>query len=105
MMLVDLLRYLVGKPPISDSGESVIPVIGTRCTHYETRCKVEIDLPVSVTEWPDEWKESYDERAAILEFDGGLNRSTAEQRSEELQRKAFRCKISVSAISGDQSAK
>ena len=104
MMLVDLLRYLVGESLLSNSGESVIPVAGTRRTQYEAQCNVEIDLPAVIDDWSDEWKESFDERAAILEFDGGLNRSTAEQRSEELQRTAFRCKISVSTTSGDHSA-
>ena len=49
-----------------------------------------VDLPAAVADWPEEWLESYMERAAIMEFDGGLPRAEAEHRAEELVRAAFR---------------
>jgi hypothetical protein len=44
------------------------------------------DLPVEITEWPAEWRERYEERAAIIEFDGGQRRADAENRAEKLVR-------------------
>ena len=46
-------------------------------------------LPVNISEWPEEWRETYEERAAIMEFDGELSRPTAEKEAERLQREAF----------------
>ena len=46
-------------------------------------------LPLSIVAWPDQWRESYEERAAIIEYDGGLERRQAEHRAEELLREAF----------------
>ncbi|MDA0334268.1 MAG: hypothetical protein O2782_03790 [bacterium] len=43
-------------------------------------------LPRSVSDWPEEWRAAYEERAAIMEFDGGLPRGAAEQRAETLVR-------------------
>ena len=30
-------------------------------------------------DWPDAWRERYEERAAIMEYDGGLTRAVAER--------------------------
>jgi hypothetical protein len=50
------------------------------------------DLPAHPGDWPEEWLENYIERAAIMEFDGGLPRMEAEARAEELVREAYRRK-------------
>lgn len=42
------------------------------------------ELPLLPRDWPDEWQEMYVERAAIMEFDGGLSRQEAEHRAEEI---------------------
>ena len=48
------------------------------------------DLPAHVGDWSDEWMEAYIERAGIMEVDGGLPRSEAERRAEELVRESHR---------------
>ena len=48
------------------------------------------ELPAHVGDWPEEWLETYIERAGIMEFDGGLPRLEAERRAEELVREAHR---------------
>lgn len=48
------------------------------------------DLPAHVGDWPEEWRESYIERAGIMEYDGGLPRAEAERRAEALVREAYR---------------
>lgn len=50
------------------------------------------ELPASLDAWPEEWLENYIERAAIMEFDGGLPPVEAERRAEELIREAYRRK-------------
>lgn len=47
-------------------------------------------LPAHVGDWPTEWVESYQERAGIMEFDGGLPTAEAEHRAEELVREVYR---------------
>ena len=46
-------------------------------------------LPSNLADWPEEWRESYVERAAIMEHDGGLDQPEAEQRAEDLVREAY----------------
>ena len=36
--------------------------------------------------WPDDWREAWEERAAIMEFDGGLPRALAELEAWRLLR-------------------
>jgi hypothetical protein len=104
MRLVDLLRYYAGKLPAPSSGGSEPPVSRNRQTKYKSQCEVEIDLPVAIDDWPQEYREAYEEKAAVMEFEAGMDRTVAEKRSEELQRKAFRCRISVTATSKNQLA-
>lgn len=35
-------------------------------------------IPSRITDWPDDAREAYEERAAIMEYDGGLARGMAE---------------------------
>ena len=39
-------------------------------------------LPPVVVDWPPVWREAFEERAAIMEFDGGLSRAEAEVGAE-----------------------
>lgn len=48
------------------------------------------DLPPHVGDWPADWLDAFIERAAIMEFDGGLPRPEAERRAEDLVRKEHR---------------
>ena len=50
----------------------------------------EVELPKYPEEWPDPWNERYIERAAIMEFDGGLDRSEAEKLTEKSLREENR---------------
>lgn len=47
-------------------------------------------LPDKVKDWPAEWLENYEERAGIMEYDGGLTRKEAEEQAEWLLRRQFK---------------
>ena len=47
-------------------------------------------LPTKISDWPHYWQEGYEERAAILEFDGNLSRRDAEIKAEQIQREQFK---------------
>ncbi len=56
-------------------------------------CFVEIDeLPNDVTDWSPDWWEEFEERAAIMEFDGNMSRLDAETWAETIVRAAYRLK-------------
>ncbi len=44
-------------------------------------------LPRLVSEWPPPAREAWEERAAIMEFDGGLSRADAEAAAEDCVRR------------------
>ncbi len=46
-------------------------------------------LPARVEDWPEEWRDRHEERAAIMEFLGELPREDAERRAESCVRAAF----------------
>jgi hypothetical protein len=46
-------------------------------------------LPPRRDDWPEEAKELYDERAAIVEYDGNVSRSTANARAERMVREQW----------------
>ena len=46
-------------------------------------------LPKSIDEWPEYWRELYKERAGIMEYDGGIDRVTAEREAETLVRELY----------------
>ena len=46
-------------------------------------------LPDNIAHWPGEWREVVEERTAIMECDGGLERSEAEGRSEAIVRTMY----------------
>jgi len=45
-----------------------------------------VDLPLIVDRWPAPARDRFEERAAIMEFDGGLTRPAAEREAEKLTR-------------------
>ena len=47
------------------------------------------ELPLLITNWPEEWQEAFEERAAIIEFDGELDREVAERRAEDRVREEY----------------
>jgi hypothetical protein len=49
-----------------------------------------LDLPPFISNWPPEWLEFFEERAAIMEFDANLPRAGAEVRAVEDTRRVYR---------------
>jgi hypothetical protein len=39
-------------------------------------------LPTRISDWPAKWRELYEERAGIMEFQGNLRREDAERNAE-----------------------
>ena len=50
----------------------------------------EIDLPANRKFWPEEWLDGFEERAGIMEFDGGLEKVEAEQLAENRLREQYK---------------
>ena len=46
-------------------------------------------LPPALDDWPPSWREAFEERAAIMEYEGGLSRNEAERRAAEIVRAAY----------------
>lgn len=46
-----------------------------------------MNLPPNRAAWPAKWREAFEERAGIMEFDANLSRFTAETRAEMEVRK------------------
>ena len=46
-------------------------------------------LSAVVAEWPPVWREAFEERAAIMEFEGGLSRAQAEGCAEACIRSEY----------------
>jgi hypothetical protein len=47
------------------------------------------DLPPSLTDWPAGARARYEERAAIMQYDGALSREEAERNAERLTREQW----------------
>lgn len=47
------------------------------------------ELPLLITNWPEEWREAFKERASIMEYDGELDREEAERRAEDRVRREY----------------
>ncbi len=86
MKLKDLVASYLGYDP--QSGEpDYTPAIGNKLMDIGS-----IDhsgLPPLVDEWPDECREAFEERAAIIEFDAEMSRHKAEHFAEVEVREAF----------------
>lgn len=63
----------------------LIPGIGTALVEEIGRR----DLPADVQQWPPDWREAYEERVAIMEYDGGLPPNDAAAKAEMCCRKLF----------------
>ncbi len=57
-----------------------------RTARTAVAAKAEQRLPLDLEAWPLEWRERYDERAAIMMHDGGLLQLEAERHAEEILR-------------------
>ena len=47
------------------------------------------ELPLETRDWPADWHVEFEERAAIMEYDGRLPRPQAEQWAETIVRAAY----------------
>lgn len=57
------------------------------------RVLADLELPAAVADWPEGWRQRFQERAAIIEYDGGIPRAEAERRAEALVREAHRRQV------------
>lgn len=48
-----------------------------------------MNLPRRIKDWPDEAIADWNERAGIMEFDGGLARREAERQAEKIVRRQY----------------
>lgn len=82
---------LVVNAPVGTLTEEIIRVLHEhKAATIDLLLQGGLGLPVCVSDWPPEWRDSYEERAAIMQYDGGLSRAEAEHRAEELVREAYR---------------
>ena len=58
---------------------------------------VAVELPDVLADWPEEWREVFEERAAIMEYDGGLSQVDATARAEGIVRTMYE-RMTVSAF-------
>jgi len=59
------------------------------------------ELPADVADWPEEWLEEFEERAAIMEFDGELTTVEAEDWAETIVRAFYQLNKRDIATQGD----
>ena len=64
-----------------------------RLVHAKPPLPAETDeLPANIADWPEDWREEYEERAAIMdkEYYGSLSREAAEAWAETIVRAYYR---------------
>jgi hypothetical protein len=64
----------------------LLPVVGTPVIEEVGRPR----LPADVQQWPDDWRIDYEERVAILHYDGGQALDFAERMAEQIIRDDYR---------------
>jgi len=82
----DWLRVRAPKPLPDD----LLAELRMRKTEVLAYLRGTAELPAALGNWPEDWQEQFEERAAIMEYDGNLPRREAERRAEELVRAAYR---------------
>ena len=58
---------------------------GLRCANHLFGNRM--NLPAQIDRWPKRWRELYEERAGLIEFQANVSRGTAEIRAEQDMRK------------------
>ena len=53
-------------------------------------------LPKKIKDWPDRWREDFEERAGIMEYDGGITKEEAEAQAEWV----LRCQFKMDSFKG-----
>lgn len=82
----DRLRYIVLRPPLRRETRQELEVRQGEIVEHLLRVQPAPMrfLPPLVRDWPESWREDYEERAAIMEFEGELSRQQAELRAREV---------------------
>ena len=80
MNLIQLLRRYTGREDLQVDGEP----------ESSDNQDLVPDLPACVADWTEEWREAFEERAALLEYEDGLSRDGAEREAEMRQRAEYR---------------
>lgn len=91
MQLRDLLKQYATSIP-TDTTSELGPVDATEFQDGRTQELPESppsSLPDDRNSWPEDWRERFEERAAIMEYEGGLSEEEAEREAEQQVRKAF----------------
>jgi hypothetical protein len=71
--------------------ENVLPAAPRKVEHFQSHdVSVTPETPATPDNDDAYWQEMYEERAAIMEYDGGLSRDEAEQQAKQLV-DAMRC--------------
>lgn len=89
MRLAELVaRYLSridGPRPSGPEGARATPRLDSPapCMPHRLGQTPQSELPPLISDWPLEWREVFEERAAIMEFDANLLRADAEARATE----------------------
>ena len=77
----------VATPTVTTEITAPLPVaaLGGKHSSSATQGEVPLSLEAIISQWHDNWdmEEAFEERAAIMEFDGGLTREEAEQAARE----------------------
>ena len=50
-------------------------------------------LPAKIDDWPEYWRDLYEERAGIMEYDAHMDKVEAERKAEEVTRELFDLRI------------
>ena len=82
----DSLRY---RAPAGALTPALRKALATHKAEVLAHLRGTAELPAAVADWPADWRERFEERAGIMEYDGRLPRPEAERRAEALVREAY----------------
>lgn len=94
MRLVDLVALYLARtetsPRSAQSTSSQVEATPSSPPDRLRRSGTAPELSPLISDWPEEWREVFEERAAIMEFDAGLPRPEAESRAAYWTRRLHR---------------
>ncbi len=90
--LVELLQRYAGKSVQSsvDERKETTTVVSKPAINDEQKSLTAAELPININDWSKYWREAYEERATIMEYDGGLSRVEAEKQAEKRIREKYK---------------
>ena len=91
MKLAELLQMYAGKfEKSSENEKKESTVVVSKSTIDEQMSLPVAELSADINDWSEYWREAYEERAAIMENNGGMSHEEAEKEAEKLIREEFR---------------